>query len=65
MVSQLIVGFMLEQLLGPLRVASIYFVAGIGGNLFSALCNPSKFGAVGASTSLFGLIATLVSQLLC
>jgi membrane associated rhomboid family serine protease len=60
MISQLIIGFMLENLLGPLRVAGIYFVAGIGGNLFSALCYPSKFGSVGASTSIFGLIATLV-----
>lgn len=63
MVSQLIIGFMLENLLGPLRVAGIYFVSGIGGNLFSALCYPSKFGSVGASTSIFGLIATLVSKL--
>lgn len=61
MVSQLIIGFMLENLLGPLRVAGIYFVAGIGGNLFSALCYPSKGGSVGASTAIFGLIATLLA----
>jgi rhomboid protease GluP len=60
MISQLIIGFMLESLLGPLRVAGIYFVSGIGGNLFSALCYPTKFGSVGASTAIFGLIATLV-----
>lgn len=51
---------MLENLLGPFRVAIIYFVSGIGGNLFSALCAPNKGGSVGASTSIFGLIATLV-----
>ena len=63
MTSQMILGFMLESLLGPLRVASIYIVAGIGGNIFSALCYPSKSLAVGASTSIFGLIATIIALL--
>ncbi len=57
----MIIGFMLENLLGSFRVAVIYFLAGIGGNLFSALCYPSKFGSVGASTSIYGLIATLLA----
>lgn len=62
MTSQMILGFMLENLLGPLRVALIYFVSGIGGNLFSALCDPNPLKiAVGASTSIFGLISTLLA----
>lgn len=57
----MILGFMLESLLGPARVAAIYFISGIGGNIFSALCYPSKVMAVGASTSIFGLVATLLA----
>jgi hypothetical protein len=33
----------------------------IGGNLFTALCSPDKI-SVGASTSIFGLLACLVSK---
>lgn len=51
----------MESVLGPMRVAAIYFVAGIGGNIFSALCRPSTFLAVGASTALFGLVGTLIA----
>jgi membrane associated rhomboid family serine protease len=61
MVTQMILGFMLESLLGPMRVASIYFAAGIGGNIFSALCNPSYHVSVGASTALFGFVGTLIA----
>jgi membrane associated rhomboid family serine protease len=61
MVSQMILGFMLEGLLGPMRVAAIYILSGIGGNLFSALCNPSKPAAVGASTGIFGFVGTLIA----
>ena len=35
----------------------------VGGNIFSALCYPSKALAVGASTSIFGLISTIVALL--
>jgi membrane associated rhomboid family serine protease len=61
MVSQMILGFLLESIMGPMRVAAVYFAAGIGGNIFSALCNPSKFESVGASTSLFGLVGALIA----
>ncbi len=33
----------------------------IGGNIFSALCFPTKSMAVGASTAIYGLIACLVA----
>jgi rhomboid protease GluP len=61
MVTQMILGFMLESLLGPMRVAAIYIAAGIGGNIFSALCNPGYHIAVGASTALFGFVGTLIA----
>lgn len=63
MISQMILGSMLENILGTFRVAAIYFIAGLGGNIFSALCYPSKSLAVGASTSIFGLIATIIALL--
>jgi rhomboid protease GluP len=59
----MILGFMLETILGTFRVAAIYIIAGLGGNIFSALCYPSKSLAVGASTSIFGLIATIIALL--
>ena len=31
--------------------------------MFSALCFPSKFGSVGASTAIYGLIATLLAMI--
>ena len=61
MISQLVLGFMLESLLGPKTVLDIYFASDIGGNIFSALCNPSKNESVGASSALFGLVGTLIS----
>jgi len=61
MVSQMILGFALEAVLGPMRVAAIYFASGIGGNIFSALCYPSKGASVGASSSIFGLVGTLLA----
>jgi len=58
----MILGFMLESLLGPLKVCLIYIVAGIGGNMFSALC--ANGDAVGASTSLFGLIGCVIAMII-
>eukprot|EP00347_Sterkiella_histriomuscorum_P024243 403331813 len=63
MLSQMIIGFMLESIMGPFRVGLLYLVSGIGGNLFSALCAPDKL-SVGASTSIFGLLACLLSLVL-
>jgi membrane associated rhomboid family serine protease len=66
----MIIGFMLESVLGPIRVAILYMAAGyfelffnnkyrIGGNLFSSLCAYNET-AVGASTAIFGLLSALV-----
>jgi len=61
LMSQMIIGFMLESVMGPFRVAMLYLVSGIGGNLFTALCSPDK-PSVGASTSIFGLLACLLAM---
>lgn len=56
----MIIGFMLESVMGPLRVAILYLAAGIGGNIFSSLCS---FGTrtVGASTAIFGLVGGMLA----
>jgi len=59
MFSQLIIGFMLESVMGPFRVAWLYLVSGMGGILFSSMIRPDEI-AVGASTSIFGLFAAIV-----
>jgi len=46
---------MLESVLGPLRIAALYFVSGMGGVMFSCICSRWEI-SVGASTSIFGLI---------
>jgi len=65
MITQMIVGFLLESFMGPLKVAAIYIISGIGGNIFSALCAPNKdwFITVGSTTSIYGLVSTIVALL--
>ena len=58
-VVQLMIGSSVEASLGPLKFLILYFVAGIGGNLFSALCSDTN--SVGASTSIFGLIGCYIA----
>ena len=55
MVSQLILGFMLESVMGPLRIGILYIVSGFGGILFSCVCSRGEM-SVGASTAIFGLV---------
>lgn len=62
MISQLILGFMLESILGPMKIAALYIVSGIGGNAFSCLCSNSR--SVGASTAIFGLIGGLLAMII-
>jgi len=61
-VSQLIIGTVLEDVMGPMKIAILYFVSGLGGILFSSLC--SDAAAVGASTSIMGLSGAFVSYLI-
>jgi membrane associated rhomboid family serine protease len=49
-------GRSLEAVLGPLRFAALYLIAGVGGNVASFLISPGSLAA-GASTAIFGLFA--------
>lgn len=55
----MIIGFMIESVLGPFKTGLLYIVSGIGGNAFSCLCTYTK--SVGASTSIFGLFGGLLA----
>ena len=43
-----------ETIVGTVRLALLYCVSGIGGNIFSALISDNL--SVGASTCIFGLL---------
>mmetsp|Transcript_25194 Transcript_25194/g.18991 ORF Transcript_25194/g.18991 Transcript_25194/m.18991 type:complete len:265 (-) Transcript_25194:29-823(-) len=60
MVSQLILGFMLESIMGPIRIAILYICSGMGGILFSMICARNEI-SVGASTAIYGLIGGFLS----
>lgn len=44
----------LERDIGPIRLAAIYLISGIAGNVFGALFAPINVVSVGASTAIFG-----------
>jgi rhomboid protease GluP len=50
----LLMGPLVERLLGPFRFAAVYLFAGIGGILLGMACFPATL-AVGASTGVFGV----------
>jgi membrane associated rhomboid family serine protease len=57
------VGFRMEEVWGIPRLAAIYFSAGIGGNLMSALISTTSV-SVGASGSLFGILGGMLAFLI-
>ena len=57
--STLMFGMNFESAIGVIRFLLIYFMSGIGGNLFSALINDMP--AVGASTSIMGIFGAHVA----
>lgn len=63
----MIIGFMMESLLGPLKVAGIYFVSGIGGNLFYAATASQTYQTgtllLGPQTAIIGLFVSMVTFL--
>ncbi len=67
MVILFFMGAMIEKEIGHIRYAIIYFVAGIGGNLFSLivkLVTFEKVGSIGASGAVFGLDGVLLALIL-
>ncbi|XP_078158595.1 RHOMBOID-like protein 3 [Carex rostrata] len=63
MLSLLFVGIRLEQQFGFVRVGLIYLVSGFGGNVLSALFLRNGV-SVGASGALFGLLGSMLSELI-
>jgi hypothetical protein len=53
----------IEKLIGPFRIALIYMMSGIGGNLASAVFVPYR-AEVGPGGSQFGLLACLIVEVL-
>lgn len=58
-VTFLLVGFLLEPLIGIGWFAAIYFTGGIAGALFSTLFNPADALSVGASGAIMAMLAAL------
>eukprot|EP01017_Pseudomicrothorax_dubius_P030292 TRINITY_DN3766_c0_g1_i1.p1 TRINITY_DN3766_c0_g1~~TRINITY_DN3766_c0_g1_i1.p1 ORF type:complete len:302 (+),score=88.24 TRINITY_DN3766_c0_g1_i1:74-979(+) len=62
LISQLIFGIPIEDKTGSVRIMIIYFISGIGGNLFSSLISSGI--SVGASTAVFGLLGSQLAFLI-
>lgn len=63
MLSLLVIGIRLEQEYGFIRVGLLYIISGFGGSLLSALFIQSNI-SVGASGALFGLLGSMLSELI-
>ena len=55
-----VVGGQLENIVGSIRFAIIYFVSLIGGSIASYLFSPFGFYSVGASGAIFGLMGAML-----
>jgi len=62
LLSQLIIGSTVENLIGFWRVLALYMLSSIGGGLFSSLIDYAS--CVGASVAVFGLIGGYIMYLL-
>jgi membrane associated rhomboid family serine protease len=60
MLMQLILGFRLEPTVGPWLTSAVYVASGFGGVLLSCIGSPDSI-AVGASTSIFGILAAMIA----
>jgi hypothetical protein len=63
MVAQYYCGKSIETQAGFLRTLLIYFIAGIGGNLVSAIFSPRSLAA-GSDPAVYGLLGVMLSELL-
>ncbi|AQK57905.1 RHOMBOID-like protein 3 [Zea mays] len=64
MLSLLFIGIRLEQQFGFVRIGVIYLISGFGGSVLSALFLHSNYVSVGASGALFGLLGSMLSELI-
>ncbi|KAL9460299.1 hypothetical protein AB3S75_003497 [Citrus x aurantiifolia] len=66
MTSLMLVSYRLEQEFGFARIAPLYLLSGFGGSLLSCLHHKGKkeIVSVGASGALFGLLGTMLSELI-
>ncbi|KAL6601717.1 hypothetical protein ACP70R_044937 [Stipagrostis hirtigluma subsp. patula] len=64
MLSLLFIGIRLEQQFGFVRIGAIYLLSGFGGSVLSALFLRNNYISVGASGALFGLLGSMLSELL-
>lgn len=62
LIFQIPVGILIEREIGSIRMALIYLISGIGGNLFCGLFDPLTPQA-GASGALFGILALLIVKM--
>ncbi|XP_030443270.1 RHOMBOID-like protein 1 [Syzygium oleosum] len=63
MLSLVFIGIRLEQEFGFVRIGLLYVISGFGGSLLSALFIQSSI-SVGASGALFGLLGSMLSELI-
>ncbi|CAG9332916.1 ROM1_3 [Blepharisma stoltei] len=63
MIMQLILGTRLEPTVGMKKTLYLYFLCDFGGNLLGAILDPNA-RAVGASTSIFGMISAMIAWVL-
>uniref|UniRef100_J3KWF2 RHOMBOID-like protein n=2 Tax=Oryza brachyantha TaxID=4533 RepID=J3KWF2_ORYBR len=63
MLSLLLIGIRLEKEFGFMRIGTLYVISGVGGSLLSALFMVSNI-SVGASGALFGLLGSMLSELI-
>jgi len=63
MLTQSMYGYFLENYYGVRRFAILYFAAGFGGNLLSAVANKTNI-SIGASSAIFGLFALQLAYLI-
>ncbi|XP_020252519.1 RHOMBOID-like protein 1 [Asparagus officinalis] len=64
MLSLLFIGIRLEQEFGFAKIGLLYAISGFGGSLMSALFLKPNDISVGASGALFGLLGSMLSELL-
>jgi len=60
--SQLIIGSQVENMMGIPRFILVYFLSGIGGNVLGVLISDSS--AVGASTAIVGLLGVFIAYVI-